>query len=311
MLSPRPSEATSWHTSGEEQAEFAREIGSRLRGSVSEPGAASSAAVGASSAELPLGWEPIHDGGGTYYHHAASGLSQWEPPTEAPRELTSLSIAEVGLLLESLGMAGLRSSFAENFVDGSSLSQVDGADLEKLGVAVGAVRRGLLARVDKLKALGVPPGAMREASAEQPPSAAEVAALPLEPLLAALRRWGVEPAVAGACCEAVAARCADDEAQREAACEAGAVEAIVAMLTAHAADLAVQRAGCRALVGVCQGADAATGARGGAGEAAALARRQLCADCGGLERAVLALQARRRRRRRRPRAAPASSLAGL
>ena len=203
MLSPRPSEATSWHTSGEEQAEFAREIGSRLRGSVSEPGAAS-------SAELPPGWEPIHDGGGgTYYHHAASGLSQWEPPTEAPRELTSLSIAEVGLLLESLGMAGLRSSFAENFVDGSSLSQVDGADLEKLGVAVGAVRRGLLARVDKLKALGVPPRAMREASAEQPPSAAEVAALPLEPLLAALRRWGVEPAVAGACCEAVAARCAD------------------------------------------------------------------------------------------------------
>ena len=143
MLSPRPSEATSWHTSGEEQAEFAREIGSRLRGSVSEPGADD-----ASSAELPLGWEPIHDGGGTYYHHAASGLSQWEPPTEAPRELTSLSIAEVGLLLESLGMAGLRSSFAENFVDEAILLR-----LQHIHIAV-ALEIAVAPRVARVRQTG-------------------------------------------------------------------------------------------------------------------------------------------------------------
>ena len=284
VLSPRPSEATSWHTSGDERAEFARAIGSRLRGSVH-------AEAGAS--DLPPGWELIHDvHGGAYYYHAASGLSQWETPTEdTTRELTSLSIAEVGRLLESLGMGGLRSNFGDNFVDGRSLSQVDGHDLEKLGVAVGAVRRGLLMRVDKLKTFGVPTVVVQEGGADRPPSAAEVAILPLEPLLAALRRWGVEPAVAGACCEALAALCAAADEQREEACEAGAPEAIVATLTAHAADLGVQRAACLALGGVCQGADAETGARGATGETAALARRQRCADCGGLERAVCALQA--------------------
>ena len=59
----------------------------------------------------------------------------------------------------------------------------------------------MLARIDRLRALGVPGRLVAAAPAELPPAAAALEALPLEPTLAALRRWGVEPAVAAACCE--------------------------------------------------------------------------------------------------------------
>ena len=347
MISPR-SEATSWQTSGDTHAEFARAIGSRIREpiSASTPEVAPGVGVGG---PLPPGWEAIQDGAQDtwYYHHTPSGVSQWDPPTEEPppstaatpaapttpaapatRELTSLSIDEVGLLLGSLGMEALRPNFAAGFVDGASLAQIDGHDLEQLGVGVGAVRRGMLARVDRLRALGVPERLMVTDPTELPPAAAALAALPLEPTLAALRRWGVEPAVAATCCERLGRLCADDENQREAACESGAAEAVVATLGAHAADRAVQRAGCVALASLCLGADA-EGARGGgsgggggaggaggagggggggdggggggegwmaagaeaAAAAAARGRRALCVECGALERVVSALQA--------------------
>ena len=350
VLSPR-SEATSWQTSGDTQADFARAIGSRIREPISAstpPALVPSVSVGVGGPPLPPGWEAIQDGaqGTRYYYHAPSGVSQWEPPTEvsppatvaappapttptapATRELTSLSIDEVGLLLGSLGMEALRPNFAAGFVDGASLAQIDGHDLEQLGVSVGAVRRGMLARVDRLRALGVPGHLLVREPTELPPAAAALAALPLEPTLAALRRWGVEPAVAATCCERLGRLCADDEAQREAACEDGAAEAVVATLGAHAADRAVQRAGCVALASLCLGADAGAGARaggsggggggggsegggrgggdggGGGGEgrmaeaeaeaaaAAARGRRARCVECGALERVVGALQA--------------------
>jgi len=223
-------------------------------------------------------------------------------------------------------MEALRPNFAAGFVDGASLAQVDGHDLEQLGVGVGAVRRGMLARVDRLRALGVPERLVVTGPTELPPAAATLAALPLEPTLAALRRWGVEAAVAATCCERLGRLCADDETQREAACEGGAAEAVVATLGAHAADRAVQRAGCVALASLCLGADAGAGARGGgsggsggggggsggrgggggggggwegrmaeaeveaAAAAAARGRRALCVECGALERVVTALQ---------------------
>ena len=129
-------------------------------------------------------------------------------------------------------------------MDGASLAQIDGHDLEQLGVSVGAVRRGMLARVDRLRALGVPGHLLVREPTEMPPAAAALAALPLEPTLAALRRWGVEPAVAATCCERLGRLCADDEAQREAACE-DAAEAVVATLGAHAADRAATRTASR------------------------------------------------------------------
>ena len=339
-FSPR-SEATSWQTSGDTHAEFARAIGSRIREPMNQCSSA-----GAASTPLPPGWEAIQDGEQDtwYFYHTLSGVSQWESPTEEPppstaaaaaapttptapatRELTSLSIDEVGLLLGSLGMEALRPSFAAGFVDGASLAQIDGHDLEQLGVDVGAVRRGMLARVDRLRALGVPERLVVTDPTELPPAAAALAALTLEPTLAALRRWGVEPAVAATCCERLGRLCADDETQREAACEGGAAEAVVATLGAHAADRAVQRAGCVALASLCLGADAGAGARGGgsggggggggsggggggdggggggegrmaeaeaaAAAAAARGRRALCVECGALERVVTALQA--------------------
>ena len=224
VLSPR-SEATSWQTSGDTQADFARAIGSRIREPISAstpPALVPGVGVGVGGPPLPPGWEAIQDGaqGTRYYYHAPSGVSQWEPPTEvsppatvaappapttptapATRELTSLSIDEVGLLLGSLGMEALRPNFAAGFVDGASLAQIDGHDLGQLGVSVGAVRRGMLARVDRLRALGVPGHLLVREPTEMPPAAAALAALPLEPTLAALRRWGVEPAVAATCCE--------------------------------------------------------------------------------------------------------------
>ena len=314
LFSPRlpPSEATSWGTSGAPRAEFAREIGRRL---------SAVPAADAPDEALPPGWEAVADGLRTYYLHAATGATQWElPEPGATRELSSLSIAEVGRLLCSLGMDALAAGFAEHYVDGASLAQVDGHDLEKLGVGVGAVRRGLLARIDKLKTFGVPSQLLRDdgggpapaggggsgeggsgqdavgggsesggGGASNPPAQAEVDAMGLDELLVALRRWALDAATASACCERLARLCSDDGAAavRDAACEGGAAEAVVAALAAHPTDGAPQRAGCMALAALCAGADADAGAA----DAAAVARRQRCSECGGLERAVLALRA--------------------
>ena len=150
MLRPR-SEATSWQTSGDTHAEFARAIGSRIREPMDHRTTSASAA--GANAPLPPGWEAIHDSAQDmrYYYHTPSGVSQWELPGEGAfvadaaavatcvtRELTSLSIAEVGLLLGSLDMEALRPAFAAGFVDGASLAQIDGHDLEQLGVSVAA-----------------------------------------------------------------------------------------------------------------------------------------------------------------------------
>ena len=109
-----------------------------------------SASAAGANAPLPPGWEAIHDGAQDmrYYYHTPSGVSQWELPADGAfvaaavatvtRELTSLSIAEVGLLLGSLEMEALRPAFAAGFVDGASLAQIDGHDLEQLGVSVAA-----------------------------------------------------------------------------------------------------------------------------------------------------------------------------
>ena len=110
LFSPRvpPSEASSWQTSGDAYAQYARDIGSRLAGEQA----------------LPQGWVAVHAGGETYYHHDATGGSQWERPSEAVRELSGLGVEDVGVLLRCLGMEALAAGFASHFVDGAALAQM-------------------------------------------------------------------------------------------------------------------------------------------------------------------------------------------
>ena len=114
--------------------------------------------------------------------------------------------------------------------------------------------------------------------ASAPPSDAEVRAMGVAAVAAALRAHGSVSRVALAACERLVNLCGEVQ-NRQAAVDAGGIEAIVAALQAHPQVADVQQNGCRAMAFVCAGTDAA-----------GIARKR-AADVGGIEAIVAALQA--------------------
>ena len=116
---------------------------------------------------------------------------------------------------------------------------------------------------------------------DAPPSSAAFQQMGGTEAVAALHAYVAVAHVAVGACTQVASLC-HEEGNRQAAAEAGALEAVVAAMWAHPQVAGVQVQGCRALANVCCGSDAA-----------GPARRQQAAEAGALEAAVAAMQVHR------------------